>query len=156
MLSQTSEYRAWYFARKRCHDEADDKFHRYGGRGVFMCRRWRESFTAFLQDMGEQPKGTLLGRLDKSRGYEPGNCRWMTKSASMRLSATSIALTIDGAAVPLPDAAEGAGLLPRRVQWRLKHGWPLGEALSLPVGKGTRHSATAAKGSGRFTGAIDK
>jgi hypothetical protein len=48
-------------------------------RGV--CERWRgpDGFTNFLADVGERPsRAHSLDRVDNSKGYEPGNCRWAT------------------------------------------------------------------------------
>ena len=44
---------------------------------VEMCQEWRESFEAFLADMGERPEGTKLARIDPERGFAPGNCAWL-------------------------------------------------------------------------------
>lgn len=44
---------------------------------VQMCQEWRESFEAFLADMGERPEGTKLARIDPERGFAPGNCAWL-------------------------------------------------------------------------------
>jgi hypothetical protein len=62
--------------RARCRDPKNVAFKHYGGRGIAVCERWRESFEAFLADMGERPEGTTLDRIRVNEGYEPGNCRW--------------------------------------------------------------------------------
>jgi hypothetical protein len=42
---------------------------------VALCDRW-STFDNFLTDMGERPDGMTLIRMDRKRGYEPGNCQW--------------------------------------------------------------------------------
>lgn len=37
---------------RRCHDPGATGFHLWGGRGIKVCERWRESFANFLADMG--------------------------------------------------------------------------------------------------------
>jgi hypothetical protein len=71
-------YQVWAGMKARCEDANNISYAAYGGRGITVCREWSESFEAFLRDMGERPPGRTLDRIDGSRGYEPGNCRWAT------------------------------------------------------------------------------
>lgn len=75
----TREYRIWRIIKSRCTNTRLRSYAAYGGRGIQMCREWAESYERFLADMGRSPPGTSVDRIDNSRGYEPGNCRWATR-----------------------------------------------------------------------------
>jgi hypothetical protein len=75
----TKEYRAWRSMIDRCSSPRYHAYHRYGGRGLKVCRRWRESFEMFLADVGPAPAADLsLGRRDNNGGYFPNNVDWQS------------------------------------------------------------------------------
>ena len=78
--SGTSTYRCWSNMKERCNNPNRKDYPQYGGRGIQVCDAWMKSFTAFLRDMGERPEGLSLDRTDVNGNYEPGNCKWATKS----------------------------------------------------------------------------
>lgn len=75
---KSAEYIAWINMKMRCAQHSP-KRRWYADRGISVCKEWANSFAAFLDDMGPRPSSELrIYRIDNSKGYEPGNCRWAT------------------------------------------------------------------------------
>ncbi len=78
---KSTEYRVWGGMKQRCHNARCVHYSRYGGRGIKVCKRWRDSFQAFLKDVGPRPSmDHSLDRFPDNDGdYKPGNVRWATR-----------------------------------------------------------------------------
>lgn len=75
----TPEYAVWKVLKQRCLNPRNAKYPLYGARGITVCDRWRDSFAAFIADMGPRPgKGYSVERKENDGNYEPGNCEWAT------------------------------------------------------------------------------
>ena len=69
----------WNGIKTRCYNSKHEWYDYYGGRGITMCDRWKNSFWSFVKDVGERPKGMTIDRIDNDLGYYKENCKWSTR-----------------------------------------------------------------------------
>lgn len=117
--------------KQRCCNPSDKSFRFYGGRGIKICERWRESYSAFLEDMGRKPSGLhTLDRTDVDGDYEPANCCWseMQQQAENRRNNRYVLLA--GNAVTVTEASRRLGIDPGSLRYRVRR---KGETLQAAV-----------------------
>jgi hypothetical protein len=120
--------------RVRCIKKKDKAYPRYGGRGIKVCERWLNDFSAFFDDMGERPtKNHSLDRIDNDGDYSPANCRWATSKEQNTNKRNIVFIEVNGRRVCLKDAARAVGLNYATVKYRRLSGWKESEWLQ-PIG----------------------
>jgi len=130
---RTTEYKIWASMKTRCLNERDPAFRYYGARGITVCDRWRDSFEAFLEDMGARPSAEhTLEREDNNGNYEPGNCKWATRVTQMRNTRRAILVTIGPETLPLKTWCERTGVPYKVAHQRIKKGWEQARAVTEP------------------------
>lgn len=142
-----AEHSVWRSMLARCANARHRFYARYGGRGIRVCKRWAESFEAFLSDIGERPEsGCWLDRIDNDGNYEPGNCAWRTPKQQARNRSNNRLIACFGREMTLAAWAEETGISRALIGHRLRAGWPVNEALTIKPSKSanSRHRRKAA------------
>jgi hypothetical protein len=125
-MSRHPAYAVWRSMKDRCELPSHQAWRNYGGRGITVCPRWRQSFQNFWDDMGgSYQRGLDLDRKDNNGNYRKDNCRWVAR----RINCMNRRATIRLADVRV--LAKEHGLSPSTLYYRIKHGWRI-EDLTRP------------------------
>lgn len=145
-MTHSPEYTSWRSMIERCENPEASNYDLYGGRGISVCERWRQSFEAFFEDMGPRPDGHTLDRKEGDGNYEPGNCRWATRTQQQRNRRNTIWLSINGERKPLAEWAEIGGLPIETLRHRVNYlKWSAEKAVFQPLQKHVRRRGTPAE-----------
>ena len=132
-------YGIYHDMLRRCYDPRRSSYHRYGGRGIYVCDEWRDKetgyqkFKSWAYDNGfyDQPKDTpikeliSIDRIDNDGPYAPWNCRWtdMTVQSNNRGVFNQQIQDSDGSVMNFAEFQAKYGLKRAAIRNRLVHGW---------------------------------
>lgn len=128
----------YHCMRARCYNVNDRSYKYYGGRGIEVCERWRNSpggFLAFVEDMGLPPEKASLDRIDNNGNYCPENCRWATPEEQANNKSSNIKIEHAGVVMTAAQWKEKRGYKKTLIYDRLRSGWSESEAVNTPVRK---------------------
>lgn len=130
----TVEHNTWNRIQQRCTNSNAPDYPRYGGRGIQMCERWRNSFEAFYADMGARPgKGYSIERKENNGHYEPDNCRWATAKEQSNNRRNNHPVTHNGKTLTLTQWAEIKKMNPSTLSSRFQKDMGVEDALNTPI-----------------------
>ena len=131
---KTPEYVAWNSMKRRCDTPTQARWPHYGGRGISVCEAWRNSFEAFLKDLGPRPSPLhSLDRIDVNGNYNKANCRWATMREQMSNRTDTVLVAWRGAPRRRIDLCREFGISQRQLWNRLRHGFDLERAFTQPL-----------------------
>ena len=85
-LAHNRIYQVWADMMGRCNKPNNTAYKYYGARGIIVCDRWHD-VKNFIEDMyPSYIEGLTIDREDNDLGYNPNNCRWVSRSIQSRNS----------------------------------------------------------------------
>lgn len=138
-LKQHPLYDIWSEMKGRCLNPKNKSFKNYGGRGITVCERWRNSFMDFYSDVIDKYQhGLQLDRTDNDGNYCPENFRFATKEVNENNKRNNVHFSYNGETKTLVEWANFLGVRPGALRNRRRKGWSDHDIISIPVGaKGT-------------------
>jgi len=126
------EYKIWESIKYRCKSR-----YNYVKKGIQIYLEWSESFDLFYQylqeTIGLRPSSEYqLDREDNTKGYQPGNLRWVTWKQNQRNKSSNRIVTYNDKSQTVADWADETGITQGALLYRLKH-WSVEDALERPV-----------------------
>lgn len=151
-MTKTPQHRTWLSMIGRCYTESHGAYDYYGGRGIYVCDRWRNDFTAFLEDIGDRPSGAHeLDRIQNKDGSytcgkcddcvargAPANCHWVTKRQQQQNMRSNVNVTGFGETLCIAEWARRFGIADCSLRARLRRGMSLEDAVTT-VGRPVVH-----------------
>lgn len=119
---RSSEYISWASMQQRCYNQKHSTYANYGGKGVSVCDKWRQSFQSFLLDMGRKPfQGASIDRIDVLGNYTPDNCRWASSTQQNTNRTNNTHVVISGNRSTISEASRMVRIPQRTISnWRKK------------------------------------
>jgi hypothetical protein len=122
--------------KRRCLDQGDSLFQRYGGRGIGIHGPWARSFEVF-QDWALNhgyAENLECDRINNDGDYAPGNCRWVTSAENKRNTSRNRILIAFGEAKCITDWAADprCSVTAVGIHRRLQRGIPVEAAIAAP------------------------
>ena len=119
----------------RCYCEKNNRYHRYGARGIIVCEEWKSdksSFFSWAFRNGYQ-LGLTLDRIDVNGNYEPSNCRWATPKMQANNRCNNRHIVLNGESHTIAEWADIKEINIGTLWSRIKSGWPIEEAINTPI-----------------------
>ena len=129
-------YEIFISMKMRCYNKNHHAYKNYGGRGISICKEWKNDIKSFYNwAIGNGYERNLtIDRINNNIGYSPENCRWATRKEQARNRSTNKLVCYDGTTKSLSEWCEDLRLNYGTIIHRINIlGWDEKRALSVPI-----------------------
>lgn len=109
----------------RCYYKKNNRYERYGGRGITVCSEWKNDKIKFFEwafSNGYSNELTL-DRIDVNKGYCPENCRWVSYKKQANNKSSNRFINVNGVSHTIAEWSDITGISIGTIWARLQRGW---------------------------------
>lgn len=131
-LGGTPLHTIWRGMVGRCYLTTSKAYKNYGGRGIDICKEWKNDFRIFNKwalDNGYE-LGLTIERKNNDKGYCPINCCWIPRKEQNLNKRNSFKITYKNETNNLMEWSRKTGLSSRAIKYRIENGWPIENVLT--------------------------
>lgn len=135
--SKTRLYRIYDHMRRRCENTKSHAYKNYGGRGIKVCKEWRESFLEFSKwaKAAGYTDTLTIDRINVNGNYEPSNCRWVGCKEQANNKRDTIYLVYKGQKVSITNLAEELNVPRHIIYKKVRKGWDSQKIINSIIGE---------------------
>lgn len=147
-------YGVWSSMIDRCYNPNNINYKNYGGRGIEVCKEWRNNAREFIKwayengyDENAKRGKCTIDRIDNNRNYEPNNCRWTDMKEQSKNKQRSGRIekryNIGGEEMTLKEIEKKYGISEQLFYYRKKRGLSNEEAAKMRKEPGIKYTKRA-------------
>ena len=129
---KSREFSIWGSMKDRCYNPNNLRYKNYGGRGIKVCDRWKNSFKNFYLDMGDSV-GLSIDRINVNGDYESSNCRWATSKTQARNRTNNKVYTYLEETLCMSEWCEKLNISTSTFNNRVLRGWSIEKIINTPI-----------------------
>jgi hypothetical protein len=132
-LSSHPLYIVWNGINRRCNEPTFNHYELYGGRGIGICKSWRNDFKKFYDWAIKNgwEKGLHVDRKNTNGNYSPSNCRIVTAKINANNKRNTRFFEINGITKSLSEWCDIYGVSIKNTGKRLRNGHSIESALKI-------------------------
>lgn len=133
----TKLYEVWKSIKQRCLNPNNRYFKNYGGRGITICKEWKDDFINFYNWSIENgyKENLTIDRIDNNGNYDPSNCRWTNRYIQANNTRNNHYIFFNNENLTISQWAKKLNISYHTLFLRLKNGWSIEKALTTPIKK---------------------
>lgn len=108
----------------RCYYSKNNRYERYGGRGITVCKEWLDDKKKFFEwaFANNYSDELTLDRIDLNGNYSPENCRWVSQKIQQNNRSNTILITHNGEQHTISEWSEITGIRHKTILGRYSKG----------------------------------